>query len=174
MLYFAYGSNLSSVRLRVRVPSAELVCIGRLPQHRLLFHKVGRDGSAKCDALYTGFPADCVLGAVYRIRPGHKQMLDRAEGLGNGYETKRITVIVPPGERLEAFTYYATNIAARLKPFPWYLEHVLRGAQEHGFPEEYIQTIMSVEPVEDSNPHRTEQELSIYRPTGPAATPGGE
>ena len=50
MLYFAYGSNLSSARMAARVPSARVVARAQLPGHALRFHKVGRDGSAKCDA----------------------------------------------------------------------------------------------------------------------------
>ena len=73
MLYFAYGSNLSSLRLQQRVPSARLVTTGRLLQHALLFHKIGRDGSAKCNAFYTGLEADTLYGALYRIEPKDKQ-----------------------------------------------------------------------------------------------------
>jgi len=163
MLYFAYGSNLSTARLIYRVPSATLVMTGRLDQHRLRFHKVGRDGSAKCDACFTGLSEDYVLGALYRIDPAHKKYLDQAEGLGNGYEIKQVTVRPLSGDQVQAFTYYATKTAPDIKPFHWYREHVLCGAREHCFPEEYIRRIENVVTVADRNLQRQELEMRIYR-----------
>ena len=162
MLYFAYGSNLSTVRLTGRVPSTELITTGKLRQHRLVFHKVGRDGSAKCDAFYTGHPDDFLYGAVYRINPDQKILLDQAEGLGNGYQTKQVTIVTESAEDLIAFTYYATRTATDIKPFHWYREHVLSGAREHGFPESYIEKITAIDATEDKDRHRMKKELSIY------------
>ena len=65
--YFAYGSNLSTPRLRGRVPSACKLGVATLAAHRLVFHKLGRDGSAKCDALYTGRQEDIVRGVVFEM-----------------------------------------------------------------------------------------------------------
>lgn len=50
ILYFAYGSNMSSARLRARVPSCRPIGIAFLPGHELRFHKRSKDGSGKCDA----------------------------------------------------------------------------------------------------------------------------
>ena len=46
-LYFAYGSNLFSARMRERVPSAQARGPARLAGHRLTVDKPGRDGTAK-------------------------------------------------------------------------------------------------------------------------------
>ena len=46
-LYFAYGSNLSSPRLRARVPSARPEGVARLEGQRLALDKPGRDGTAR-------------------------------------------------------------------------------------------------------------------------------
>ncbi len=162
MLYFAYGSNLSSARLLQRVSSAELTATGQLREHRLLFHKVGRDGSAKCDAFFTGVMEDFLYGAVYRIDPAQKQYLDRAEGLGLGYEIKQVTVTTETGRDLRAFTYCATRIDPDIRPFHWYKEHVLCGAREHCFPESYIERIACTESLEDPDLCRKEAELGIY------------
>jgi hypothetical protein len=54
MLYFAYGSNMSVSRLVARTPSAQPLGRCALRGHQLRFHKVGGDGSAKCDAFHTG------------------------------------------------------------------------------------------------------------------------
>lgn len=162
MLYFAYGSNLSPLRLKQRVPSASLVTTGQLSQHRLLFHKVGRDGSAKCDAFFTGHVDDILYGALYLIDPEQKQFLDQAEGLGNGYEIKEVTISAGPEGTVSAFTYYATRVAEDIMPFHWYMEHVLAGAREHCFPQQYIDRIAGVSAVEDTDTERANREMGIY------------
>ena len=52
ILYFAYGSNMFSRRLKhsTRVPSAEVVGVGSIKGYRLTFDKRSNDGSGKCDA----------------------------------------------------------------------------------------------------------------------------
>ena len=124
-LYFAYGSNLGRKRLCAsnRAPSAQFVSVGSLPAHRLTFDKVGKDGSAKCDCAKTGDPVDAVWGALYKIDAGHRHQLDRAEGLGYGYDAKIVMVKTANGP-VEALTYVATMKAAGLKPFNWYKHHV--------------------------------------------------
>ena len=86
MLYFAYGSNMSYRRLQKRVPSAVKLGVGILARHRLCFHKVGRDSSAKCDACESGDPGHTVYGVVYTISPREKYLLDTVEGVGSGYD----------------------------------------------------------------------------------------
>lgn len=163
MLYFAYGSNMSTARLTRRVPSAVPESTGRLYGHRLAFHKPGRkDGSGKCDAYVTGDESDHVTGVVYRIDPDHRHLLDRIEGLGSGYEAKEVQIKTLSGKEVTAFTYYATSIDTDLKPFHWYKEHVVRGAREHALHHEYIENLLSVESVTDPDLKRTQIELSIY------------
>jgi gamma-glutamylcyclotransferase len=126
ILYFAYGSNMSSARLVSRVPSAVKVDTGILHGHRIKFHKVGfRDGSAKCDAFATGDAKDFIAGVLYEISPDHRELLDREEGLGQGYELKAVRIKSTSGQDVTAFTYYATKIDPTLKPFNWYKHHVI-------------------------------------------------
>ena len=79
MIYFAYGSNMSLRRLRRRVPAAEVIGTAALAGHTLRFHKAGRDGSAKCDAFFTGSRRDTIHGVVFRIDAAGKRALDRVE-----------------------------------------------------------------------------------------------
>ena len=162
MYYFAYGSNIAQARILERISSAELVTRGYLLNHRLSFHKVGQDGSAKCDAFETGNMRDCVLGALYQIDPAEKEQLDQVEGLGNGYDEKEVTIMTDSGKRMTALTYYATNIDITLKPFHWYKDHVLIGAREHDFPEEYIGQHLLIESIDDPDTERAEREIGIH------------
>lgn len=163
MLYFAYGSNMSTKRLGQRLSSVRRIAVARLAGHLLKFHKVGsRDGSGKCDIFQTGNPAHGVLGVVFALNLSEKSDLDRIEGLHSGYEEKSVELTTAGGESLVAVTYYATNTDPSLRPFHWYKEHVLRGALENGLPGYYIREIQSVASVADCQPQRHEKEMAIY------------
>ena len=161
-IYFAYGSNMSTRRLRERTPSAEPLGIGQLIEHQLVFHKIGRDGSAKCDIQNTGRVCDRVWGVLFKIASYERHLLDRAEGLGCGYEYK--TVLVKSYESvIEAGAYYATHIDTSLRPFDWYLNFVLKGAAEHGIPNSYLNSLKSWSIQIDSNLERRKRNFSLLK-----------
>src|SRR5438128_1900656 len=62
MLYFAYGSNMLTQRLKARVPSASPKTVAVLFDHGLRFHKRSQDGSGKCDIVKC--PGEVVHGVV--------------------------------------------------------------------------------------------------------------
>lgn len=163
MLYFSYGSNMSIKRLQQRIPLATFVSIATLPGHSLIFHKIGQDNSAKCDAKETGHTADTVIGVVFEISDADKRCLDKFEGLGRGYHDKTVELIGEDGRELQATTYYATKIDATLKPFHWYKNHVVKGAKENGISAKYIQAIINVQSMADPELGRHERETAIYR-----------
>ena len=154
---------MSIKRIQQRIPLATFVSIATLPGHNLVFHKIGQDSSAKCDAFETCLPGNFVIGVVFEISEADKNCLDHFEGLGKGYNDKTVQLTGTRGQRLDAVTYYATKIDASLKPFHWYKDHVVRGALENNFPENYIKAIFNVESIEDPEPIRHERETAIYR-----------
>lgn len=163
MKYFAYGSNMFLLRLKARVPSAERIGRFTLVEHALRFHKVSKkDGSVKCDALFTGNPDDYVIGALFEISNDEKSILDKAEGLGYGYEEKQITVSDSHGNTHDAVTYYATNIDPSLLPYSWYLHHVINGAKETGVPLSYLDALSATDSREDPKKERVASEREIY------------
>ena len=159
MLYLAYGSNLLPQRLRARVPSAQSVTTVRLPGWSLAFHKRGQDGSAKCDLVLRPDTTWIAHGAIYRIHPPHRSLLDEAEGLGHGYELSWL--------RLEGigkvFLYRAMpgHIDPQLKPFSWYVDFVRAGARHHGFPPGYISAIASVASMADPDKERNRANRAV-------------
>jgi len=161
MLYFAYGPDISSKWMRRILASARLTTRGWLGQHRLYFHKVGTDGSGKCDAFFTGNDRDNILGMLYEIDPKDKNILEGTGELANGYAEKPVTIINDEGKKVDAFTYCATNIETTLKPFHWYKGHVLIGAREFDFPGEYISQFLTVESSDDPDSSRSSRELAI-------------
>ncbi|MCH8538170.1 MAG: gamma-glutamylcyclotransferase [Alkalimonas sp.] len=166
MLYFAYGSNMSLARLRQRVPSAERLGVYQLPGYQLRFHKASLDGSAKCDAFFTGDASHQVLGAVYKMDPSERPVLDKAESLGTGYNAKQVELHHADGHSIEALIYYAIRIRDDVIPYDWYKHHVLVGAREVALPQPYIQFIESVIAIPDPDRLRASREWAIHGATG--------
>jgi hypothetical protein len=140
------------------VPSAELVGVIELSQHRLAFQKKGHDGSGKCNLVHTGGESDGVYGAIYQMDVAHKQALDRFEGNGNGYLDSQLTVELH-GKDYSCFTYFAqaAHIADGLKPYHWYKNLVVLGAKHLQLPGVYVRSIEMIESVEDLNDARRRQ-----------------
>jgi hypothetical protein len=162
-VYFAYGSNMSTERLRERIPSCEPIGIATLPGHTLRFHKRSVDKSAKCNALACG-DHDSVIGVLFSFDPAERAKLDEAEGVGSGYEHAMVTVINDKGHRRKVLTYLATSdyIEDSLKPYVWYKDFVLAGGKEHGLPPDYIaEYIESIEAIEDPDKTRDKKQRSM-------------
>ncbi len=153
--YFAYGSNLHPQRLIERVPSARLLGTSILRQHRLVFHKIGIDGSGKCSLIKTELEGDAVLGAIYTFEIEHKSLLDEFESLGRGYHDQKI-VVEYDGMQFDCITYIAQPdfTDSSLSPFHWYKQLVLLGARHLAFPEAYIDSISRVLSIEDPDAER--------------------
>ena len=162
MIYFAYGSNMSTKRMFGRVRSAQVLEIGTLHSHQLVFHKVSDvDGSGKADII--AHESEHVMGVLYHLETKAKAELDLHEGLGRGYMEKHVTVIDGGGRSVRALAYVATVTDPDLKPYTWYLQHVVEGAMEAKLPDPYLQTLLQTEAVEDPDTARVRRELAIYR-----------
>ena len=159
--YFAYGSNMSLKRLKKRVCSAKATERGVLRCHRLAFHKVSTDRSGKCD-IPSATDSDVVWGRLYQIDDREKERLDCAEGRRHGYEDKCVTVELDSGTTVRALTYYATKKDCTLKPYTWYIKHILTGAKEACLPPDYIKKIDEVKGKKDPCKKREGDELGIY------------
>jgi len=162
MNYFAYGSNLALARLQQRVPSAQFLGRFSLNEHQLRFHMQSQDGSGKCDAYFTQNPEHFVIGAVFKIKPTEKPSLDKAESLGVGYSQKQVNVTNRYGQELQAFTYNALTISGGIKPYSWYLNHVIIGAEEIEAPLDYLKQLREVATVEDPDNARDFKERRIH------------
>jgi gamma-glutamylcyclotransferase len=166
VIYFAYGSNMSSRRLLRRVSAARALGIGTLHSHRLAFRKVSDvDGSGKADIVT--HDSRHVMGVLYRLDKAAKTSLDRHEGLGIGYAEKRVTVVDSNGSPVTATAYVAMITDPSLRPFSWYLRHVIEGAREAGMPDGYLQALLQIETEEDPDRTRNARELAIYRYSRP-------
>lgn len=158
-LYFAYGSNMLFSRLRERCSSAELVGVAELLDHELRWHKrSSKDNSGKCDVV--ACLGKRVIGVLYRIEYSDREDLDRAEGLGRGYEEIEAHVL-HDGNNVIAKAYQATTTDESLTPYGWYKALVIAGAQENGLPQDYVEQLKLVVSIDDPNRTRHHRELSL-------------
>lgn len=168
MTYFAYGSNLGVRRLRGRCPNAGRGRPAKLSGWRIVFNKVSMDGSSKANIEPS--QSGAVWGAVFEIRGDEKEGLRGAEGHPRHYEEH--SFIVSCGdEELEAVAYVACPdrvAASPVPPYGWYLEHVLRGAEETGLPADYIEFLSKIPTQKDSNLERDSMERAVWQSDPPS------
>ena len=88
-----------------------------------------------------------------------KEGLDRAEGLGAGYEELEVTVEAA-GERVSAYTYVAedSHVDDTLAPYGWYRDLVVDGAEAIGLPAAWIEGLRRVRAVDDPDADRDRRE----------------
>ncbi|MGZ5451667.1 MAG: gamma-glutamylcyclotransferase family protein [Thermoanaerobaculia bacterium] len=148
------------------MPHASFRGVARLHGHALKFHKRSVDGSAKCN--FVAAPGGVVIGAIFEVPSDEKQELDRAEGLGDGYEEQEVKVVAEDGEERRVVAYVATSahMDGRLQPYTWYREYVIRGARAHGFPSVYIEAIAAVAAIPDPDQRREARELAVLGSDG--------
>ena len=137
-LYFAYGSNMKTERLRERIPNARAIGLATLDGYQFTMNKLGRDASSKANI--EPMNDTLVYGVAFLFDPDQWKILDSFEG---GY--KRITVKIETDKEVnDASTYICIDsreLVRNRAPFGWYLNLILDGAAQHGLPHDYIRNI---------------------------------
>jgi len=134
MKYFAYGSNMDPEQMKERgAPFTEREH-ATLKGYILKFNKKATatdakkgegKGNIECDP--TG--AANTEGALYTIKKGGLDKLDRCEGYPKHYNRKEMDVYVDDGTKVKAWIYIAqlSMVEDGLKPTKEYLSHYLKG-----------------------------------------------
>jgi len=158
-LYFGYGSNLDEERLHIHCPSARLVGIARLADHRLAFSIESKNTWHGGVADVRPAPGSEVWGALWLIDEEHSESLDRQEGLFRdppAYQRLRLQVETLAGDLVTCRSYQvaAPHLDGYL-PSPAYLDTMLRGARGIALPQHYIATLEAIEHngFEGGGPH---------------------
>ncbi len=159
-LYFAYGSNMLTRRLRERAASALVVGTGFVEGHRISFDKVGADGSGKCDIRASSNPADRVHGVLFSVDVRDKNELERAEGIGGGSRNHETQVTTEAGLST-AVLYLANDTNPELLPYDWYKEIVIAGAVEHALPADYVESLRAIESHPDPDADRSARNRAL-------------
>jgi hypothetical protein len=163
MLIFAYGSNMNLNRLTQRVPSAVKLCNAFVPGYKLVCNKVSKDGSAKANIIRTDNPSEFVWGVLFTIDKNEKPLLDKAEGLGKGYNEDTLIFFDETDNPYVAQVYIADSKAIdnNLMPYDWYKEFIVSGAILNNLPGEYISKLQSITCVRDHDEKRRTENYAI-------------
>jgi gamma-glutamylcyclotransferase len=163
MLIFAYGSNMNLNRLTKRVPSAVKVTNAFLTGYKVVCNKISNDGSAKANIIKTDVPAELEWGVLFTIDSNEKTLLDKAEGLGKGYNEGTLTFFDESNNSYTAQVYLADSksIDNTLLPYDWYKEFIVTGAIQNKLPVEYISYLQSITCIRDPDEERRTKNYSI-------------
>jgi hypothetical protein len=108
-----------------------------------------------------------VIGVVFEIDECEKGDLDKAEGVGKGYEVlKDVAVRLESGDQVLARTYIGSEINNDSRPYDWYRALVIAGAIQHGLPSSWIATLEATEFIRDLNPQRRQRALDTLTKAG--------
>lgn len=136
-LYFAYGSNMTTARLRERAASATALGAARLDGFAWRCNKQSRDATAKAN-LERDADGE-TWGVLFEISAADFETLDRSEG---GYERIAVTLRLGESTTREAHTYISQNrCEPDVVPADWYIDLILAGAREHALPEAWIRQL---------------------------------
>jgi gamma-glutamylcyclotransferase (GGCT)/AIG2-like uncharacterized protein YtfP len=144
-LYFAYGSNMKTSRMTDRVPSAKPVGYAKLTGNTIAFNKASNDKSGKTNIVDS--KNSYVLGVLFEVDEKDIPKLDEFE---KGYEKQEVTVSRADNQNITAFIYISTQTNNDLKPYDWYLNLLIDGAEENNLPKDYIDYLRSFESVPDT------------------------
>jgi len=159
--YLAFGSNLTPARLFARVGVCPVVGVASVPGYRMAFRKRGNDDSGKCD-LFKSTVNDVAEGVVFALPEEKRAVLDRFEGVGNGYEVVEIDADIDGTiQRVVAYQAQPPFIDDDLKPYRWYRDFVLEGGRRFGLSPAWIEQVESTAFMEDSNEDRAARNRRI-------------
>ena len=153
MYYFAYGSNLDPLQMRLRCPNAEFVSTARLDGFHVCFPR--RSYVRDCAVIsIEPAPGESVWGALYELGPDDVERLDEREGYDKKREHaanqhNRMTVRVEgPDERpVTAEVYVAMPTENPGLPTPHYIGYLVAAAAECGLPKSHLVAIAAHMPM---------------------------
>jgi hypothetical protein len=130
MLHFAYGSNMHPAVMRRHAPSAKLIGVAALADHRFIITADGYASVERARAL-------TVHGVLWRITPRDRVTLDGWENVaGKLYRAE--TVPVRHAGRLHPALIYIARPSSEGRPKAGYMELVVAAARQWKFPDPYI------------------------------------
>ncbi|XP_037310123.1 gamma-glutamylcyclotransferase [Pungitius pungitius] len=145
-LYFAYGSNLLKERLQLKNPSAQVHCVARLKDHRLVF---GNHKGLASERWHGGVatvehsPGDEVWGVVWKMSTSDLESLDSQENVTLGAYSP-VDLSVKTKEHEIHCRTYIMNSCVYAPPSPQYLQVIMMGAEQNALPTDYQEKLRAI------------------------------
>ena len=150
--YIAYGSNLNTMQMRMRCPTAKIIGTGRIWDYRLLFK------GSKTGSYLTIEPAEgySVPVAVWEVTPIDEVSLDRYEGFPRFYYKTEMTVKVTgirsgAKSRRTGFVYIMDESRNAGTPRRYYMDVCRQGYKTFGFDTETLEEALRYSKERASN-----------------------
>jgi hypothetical protein len=142
MFLFIYCEWLDSDLVKKSLPDVKFVSKATLKDHKVAFSSFTEDVSD--EMMYggchlEGAPGQTLYGVLYEISDGELAKLDKLTRVEEGrYAKKYPTVLDGSGKSYHAVAHSIKNPKGPSRPTKDYMDHMIKGAKEHGFPESYI------------------------------------
>ena len=153
MIYFAYGANIDPQQMRLRCRAARAIGPAWLAGYRLCFPRYSFIRQSALASIEEAAD-ESVWGALYEIGDDDLKRVDACEGYyvvsdpgGNPYNRVEVDIRYKEGDRARAFTYIANPMAYGGEPSHDYLSQIARCGAALGFPDDYVEKILSLIPV---------------------------
>ncbi|MBI5132640.1 MAG: gamma-glutamylcyclotransferase [Rhodopseudomonas palustris] len=166
VLHFAYGADMNPEQIVERCSGAKVVAVARLPDHALSFHGHSQVWDGGEEAAVPR-PGRDLYGVVYRLTPSDADRLDAAQGVRlngtGGYFHFPAEVIGLDGSRWSVVLHKKDVLREFRRPSREYLDFIIRGAEFHGLPAEYVDGLRAIEagPASYAVPRRTVEQFRI-------------
>jgi hypothetical protein len=145
MYLLIYCEWLDSELVKRSLPNARFVTKVKVPDYRLVFTSFSEDDSrgvleGGCHlAKATGH---VLLGVLYEVSEEDLIRLDKLTRVENGrYTRKYLSVIDEEGKKYDAVAHCIKNPKGKSHPTKEYMNHMIKGAKEFSFPQDYIQSL---------------------------------
>ncbi len=153
-LVFQYGSNLSTARLngpdRLDGGAQVVGVVRTVASYQLDFTVWSHHNNCAAADLVADEAGRAIYGVLYRIADhlvfGHHShmTLDRIENEGQSYRREQIAVLTRGSdEPISVWTYRVIDPQEHLQTELDYVRHLLIGMQEHDFPDDYQDYVVS-------------------------------
>ena len=145
MYLLIYCEWLDSELVKRSLPNAQFVMKVKVPDYRLVFTSFSEDDSqgvleGGCHlAEATGH---VLFGVLYEVSEEDLVRLDKLTRVENGrYTRKYLNVIDEEGKKYDTVAHCIKNPSGKSRPSREYLEHMIKGAEEFNFPQNYIDSL---------------------------------
>ncbi|CAF1006828.1 unnamed protein product [Adineta ricciae] len=141
--YFGYASNLKESLLKERIGGDHplSVDVGRLLDYELRFNHQQPNGEGRANIVPK--KGSYIYGLVYGINNEHRDLLFKTEP---GYRMIEVDIELQSDQStIRAITFIdETSPSENYRPSNEYLRTIIDGACEHDFPQDYIDSIISI------------------------------
>ena len=124
IIYFAYGSNMSAVRMKQRLGWDARRRVATLKDFQLVFDQAGFNDPSWSPANIRSDQGGLVEGIVYEVEEKDLKILD---GYEKYYQRLEVKVMAAQEKKLDAVTYLSKKSRGEKPPTQEYLNFLLEG-----------------------------------------------